>query len=247
MSACWASPSLLVTASWDATVAFLQATPTSLTKQHSLPMTNQATAVAMLPTLGLVAVGTKASNYLRLVNPTSHREVGKVNMNALGDECVSFYCAAMAVSPCGHMLLVATDQPRVLLLEVGGMSGAWRQMRNLYDLRVEAFQVRGPLWIRSLSTRPSVCFSLSLRDQVCVLISMCVLILQLVCTDECKCMMNERAACTLRQTTLRLATTMLLNRTPALPFIAAAALRLWSPLVAGSTCLTSPQPRWLPR
>lgn len=141
---CWTSPSLLVTASWDSTIAILHATPSSLVTHRTLPMPSQATAVALLPTLDLVVVGCKASNYLRLVDPATCQEVGKVNLNALGDEYVSFYCAALAVSLCGHMLLVATDQPRVLLLQVGAAGStvdAWKQVRNLYDLSVEPFQV----------------------------------------------------------------------------------------------------------
>ncbi len=62
-------------------------------------------------------------------------------MNALGDDYVSFHCAALAVSPCGRMLMVATDKPRVVVFEIAEDVAQWRQVRNLYDITVEAFQV----------------------------------------------------------------------------------------------------------
>jgi hypothetical protein len=49
-------------------------------------------------------------------------------MNERGDDHLSFYAAALAVSPCGRYLLAATEGPRVLVLRVG----AWRVVRTLF-------------------------------------------------------------------------------------------------------------------
>lgn len=48
------------------------------------------------------------------------KEVERVNMNALGDDHVSFSARQLAASPDGRLLLVSTDGPRILLLRTQG-------------------------------------------------------------------------------------------------------------------------------
>ena len=43
-------------------------------------------------------------------------------MNALGDDHVSFSATALALSPCGHYLLVSTEGPRIIMFRVKGVS-----------------------------------------------------------------------------------------------------------------------------
>ena len=50
------------------------------------------------------------------------QETGSVNLNARGDDHVSFYASHLALSPCTQYLLVSTEGPRLLLLRVKGKS-----------------------------------------------------------------------------------------------------------------------------
>ena len=59
------------------------------------------------------------------------QEMGTVNMNAMGDDHVSFSASHLALSPDQRYLLVSTDGPRLLMLRVRGkrwghaVAGAW--------------------------------------------------------------------------------------------------------------------------
>ncbi len=56
----------------------------------------------------------------KLTFALGHQEVGKVNMNALGDDHVSFSAAALAMSPNGRYLAVSTDGPRIVVMRTDG-------------------------------------------------------------------------------------------------------------------------------
>lgn len=49
-----------------------------------------------------------------------HRVMMQVNLNAKGDDHVSFSATALEVSPCQQYLLVCTDGPRLLMLSIQG-------------------------------------------------------------------------------------------------------------------------------
>lgn len=49
------------------------------------------------------------------------QETGTVNLNALGDDHVSFSASHLALSPDGQFLLASTDGPRLLMLRVKGV------------------------------------------------------------------------------------------------------------------------------
>lgn len=53
-----------------------------------------------------------------------HEAVMQVNMNAKGDDHVSFSATALEVSPCQQYLLVCTDGPRLLMLSIQGEAGS---------------------------------------------------------------------------------------------------------------------------
>jgi len=72
------------------------------------------------------------------------RERLKTNLNALGDQIVSFAVLALAVSPDRSLIAVCTDKSRVILLKTFGD----RQLRNLYGAIIDEYDM------------PSVCFSL---------------------------------------------------------------------------------------
>ena len=48
------------------------------------------------------------------------QEDERVNMNALGDDHVSFSASHLAASPCGEYLLVSTDGPRIVMFRIAG-------------------------------------------------------------------------------------------------------------------------------
>ena len=48
------------------------------------------------------------------------QEHSKVNMNAMGDDHVSFSASHLAVSPCQQYLLVSTDGSRIIMFRVKG-------------------------------------------------------------------------------------------------------------------------------
>lgn len=96
------------------------------------------------------------------------QEVGKVNMNALGDDHVSFTASQLNVSPCGKYLLVSTDGTRIVMFRIAGENPAdeylhsfwpaylclvtvssladWDQMRNFFGLAVEQFHQPAVVW-----------------------------------------------------------------------------------------------------
>jgi len=47
-------------------------------------------------------------------------EVGRINMNATGDDHVSFSAVHLALSPCGRLLLVSADNGRLVIYERAG-------------------------------------------------------------------------------------------------------------------------------
>lgn len=92
------------------------ATTASLTTTKSLPFQSVVQDLAMLGDGTTVAVALRGTNYLRLVSSTDCAELTRVNMNAAGDDHVSFSATALALSPAGQYLAVVTDKARVLVL-----------------------------------------------------------------------------------------------------------------------------------
>lgn len=87
-------------------------------------------------------VAIRSSNYLRLLSMRQLQEEGRVNMNALGDDHVSFTASHLAASPDGAYLLVSTDGPRIIMFRIQG----WQQVRNFYGLPTEQFHQPCALW-----------------------------------------------------------------------------------------------------
>ena len=50
------------------------------------------------------------------------QETGKVNMNAAGDDHVSFTASYLSLSPCGKYLLISTDGARIIMMAVQGVN-----------------------------------------------------------------------------------------------------------------------------
>jgi len=99
---------------------------------------------------------------LALCNDSFLQEHSKVNMNAMGDDHVSFSASHLAVSPCQRYLLVSTDGSRIIMFRLKGtflpdsfgsfakrqmakfakcmnfeLPADWTQTRNFYGLSVE--------------------------------------------------------------------------------------------------------------
>ncbi|KAL4426975.1 hypothetical protein ABPG77_009536 [Micractinium sp. CCAP 211/92] len=73
-------------------------------------------------------------------------EERRINLNGPGgDDHVSFSAAHLALSPCGHMLLVSADNGRLVLYERAG----WTQLRSIIGLPTEQFHQFSAAWHRS--------------------------------------------------------------------------------------------------
>eukprot|EP00282_Hemiselmis_andersenii_P030509 CAMPEP_0169467070 /NCGR_PEP_ID=MMETSP1042-20121227/22125_1 /TAXON_ID=464988 /ORGANISM="Hemiselmis andersenii, Strain CCMP1180" /LENGTH=366 /DNA_ID=CAMNT_0009580205 /DNA_START=42 /DNA_END=1137 /DNA_ORIENTATION=- len=74
-----------------------------------------------------LVVSCRDDNYFHYLDTGDGTEM-KVNMNALGDDHVSFTVLDMVLSPNGKMLLASTDRSRLILFVVG----TCHQLRNYY-------------------------------------------------------------------------------------------------------------------
>ncbi|KAL0031808.1 hypothetical protein WJX79_008498 [Trebouxia sp. C0005] len=130
-----------VSCSWDHTMAVF--THSSNTDEPSLQLQKSTTYLSQVqdvdfipgaePSDQLLAVALKNTNYLRLFDVYQLKEHSKVNMNAMGDDHVSFSASHLAVSPCQRYLLVSTDGSRIIMFRLKD----WTQTRNFYGLSVE--------------------------------------------------------------------------------------------------------------
>ncbi|KAL0056020.1 hypothetical protein WJX82_006755 [Trebouxia sp. C0006] len=130
-----------VSCSWDHTMAVL--THSTSTDEPSLQLQKSTTYLSQVqdvefipgaePSDQLLAVALKNTNYLRLFDVHELKEHSKVNMNAMGDDHVSFSASHLAVSPCQRYLLVSTDGSRIIMFRLKD----WTQTRNFYGLSVE--------------------------------------------------------------------------------------------------------------
>lgn len=59
------------------------------------------------------------------------QEVGKVNMNATGDDHVSFTASHIALSPCGRYILISTDGARIIMTAVSGVIPSFIEAHHL--------------------------------------------------------------------------------------------------------------------
>lgn len=129
------------TCSWDHTMSVFQmnisAHEPSFSLQKSETYLSQVQDVEFIPGAEpsdqVLAVALKNTNYLRLFDILLLKEHSKVNMNAMGDDHVSFSASHLAVSPCRRFLLVSTDGSRIIMFRVKD----WTQTRNFYGLSVE--------------------------------------------------------------------------------------------------------------
>lgn len=139
--------------SWDHTVAIYSVTRAEgalqLEAVRCIPYANQVTALEVLPPgLHTLVVAVRGSSYLRTVDTQTFKEAARHNMNAQqGDEFVSFCALHLSLSPDGRYLLIATDKPRVILMDTHSPDG-WSQTRNFYDLTVEQYQNPCVAWHR---------------------------------------------------------------------------------------------------
>ncbi|DBB06686.1 TPA: hypothetical protein ACH3X1_012194 [Trebouxia sp. C0004] len=130
-----------VSCSWDHTMAVF--THIASTNEPSLQLQKTTTYLSQVqdvvfipgaePSDQLLAVALKNTNYLRLFDVHQLKEHSKVNMNARGDDHVSFSASHLAVSPCQRYLLVSTDGSRIIMFRLKD----WTQTRNFYGLSVE--------------------------------------------------------------------------------------------------------------
>jgi len=132
----------LATASHDKTV--------NIYREES---TNKWISLKTFPFLGTVEaiewikndvllVGVRNDNYLRAIDVTTLRETAKYNMNARGDDHVSFTAMHIAASPDGNFVLVATDRHRAILFR----TGTARQVRNFYGTTNDSYSSPRVAW-----------------------------------------------------------------------------------------------------
>ncbi|KAK9824547.1 hypothetical protein WJX72_011229 [[Myrmecia] bisecta] len=139
--------------SWDHSMAVYSCPATTseaggsealvLRKHH--PYASQVQDVEFLQDGKTLAVALKQTNYLRLFDTESLQDTGRVNMNAFGDDHVSFSASHLALSPCRQYLLVSTDGARIIMFRCQG----WELVRNFYGLPIEQFHQPCATWHRS--------------------------------------------------------------------------------------------------
>lgn len=139
----WAAGDLLVSGSWDQSLCvhkWMQGSGGkggSLDLVHREAMPGQVTALAMLPGGDRCLVAVRGSNYLRrwrLGSAGDVAEEARLNLNATGDDHVSFSAVHLTLSSCQRFVLVSADTGRLLMYafdgdseHAGGRYGcAWR-------------------------------------------------------------------------------------------------------------------------
>ncbi|KAL3139799.1 hypothetical protein ABBQ38_004100 [Trebouxia sp. C0009 RCD-2024] len=138
----WAADSChFISCSWDRTMCVFS--HTSGTDSPDFKLLKSETYVSQVqdvefiqspePSQQLLAVALKNTNYLRLFDMLQLKEHSKVNMNAMGDDHVSFSASHLAASPCKKYLLVSTEGSRIIMFRIQD----WTQARNFYGLNVE--------------------------------------------------------------------------------------------------------------
>ncbi|CAK0734557.1 hypothetical protein CVIRNUC_000448 [Coccomyxa viridis] len=139
-----------ITASWDQSLSLYEWSAAKHVQEgsqaaeepklrHREAFPTAVTAAAYLPN-GNIVIALRSSNYLRLFDPKQLKEVGRINMNAQGDDHVSFSAAHLALR--GKYLLVSTDGPRIIMYNTED----WQQRRNFFGLPVEKFHQPVALW-----------------------------------------------------------------------------------------------------
>lgn len=98
-----------------------------------------------------VAIAVRDSCFLRILDTQDKErsEIITVNLNAAGDDHVSFFPCHVAVSPCGRLLLVSTNKGRLLVLRRRGANNhSWRHCPTLgfMQLAVENFHNFSATW-----------------------------------------------------------------------------------------------------
>ncbi|KAF5828188.1 WD40-repeat-containing domain protein [Dunaliella salina] len=98
-----------------------------------------------------VVIAVRDSCFLRILDTRDKEksEMTMVNINAAGDNHVSFFPCHVAVSPCGRLLLVSTNKGRLLVLRQRGAScHSWRHCPTLgfMQLAVENFHNFSATW-----------------------------------------------------------------------------------------------------
>lgn len=87
----------------------------------------------------VVALAVRNDNYLHLVDTATRpaKVARRMNMNALGDDVVSFAVLDLCASRDGELLLACTDNARVILFEVA----TGQQLRNFYGASVDEYDL----------------------------------------------------------------------------------------------------------
>lgn len=76
--------------------------------------------------------------------PNSQAEI-QVNMNEQAtDTHLSFSAVQLALSHCGHYLLVSTDSPRILVFA----THSWKRLRVMYGPPAPDFHIPATAWHR---------------------------------------------------------------------------------------------------
>eukprot|EP00051_Salpingoeca_urceolata_P020471 m.307303 g.307303 ORF g.307303 m.307303 type:complete len:430 (+) comp19628_c1_seq3:2188-3477(+) len=89
----------------------------------------------------LLAVGIRDSNHIHLVNTTTFDQQ-RLNVNALGDDHVSFNLLELSFSPDGNFILASTDKDKLILYDV--QSGT--QVRTFYGADSDCFSSPRHCW-----------------------------------------------------------------------------------------------------
>lgn len=106
-------------------------------------------------------IAVREDNYLHYINTETLQE-HFVNMNATGDDHVSFTALDMSLSPDGKFVLVSTDRNRLIMFATGTPF----QARNFYGVPNDQWSTPRTAWNLTQSFIYSVRISVSLPKQL---------------------------------------------------------------------------------
>jgi len=101
---------------------------TAVNYSPSSSMASRPTGSSVSSSARTLVVAVRDDNYLHYIDTEDGKEINRYNMNAVGDDHVSFSALHINSSPNQEYLLVSTDLHRLIMFECGGA----KQVRNFF-------------------------------------------------------------------------------------------------------------------
>eukprot|EP00727_Mastigamoeba_balamuthi_P008285 m51a1_g4079 hypothetical protein (400) ;mRNA; r:17732-19264 len=143
------SGAAMVTASHDRTVTIFRrkqaaegAEGEEYEAEHQWSFTGPVECLALSAEGDRAVVGVRDDNYLHVLGLEAPHAEQLINMNATGDDHVSFTALDVSFSPSGKYLLVSTDKDRLIMYSVEG----GKQVRNFYGVSNDEYSNPHHVW-----------------------------------------------------------------------------------------------------